>query len=150
MAINHRDGARFGYLDNSTHNDEDECVSKQMIKYVCKKPEDKSKEKEAQEKQAQEEERKKRNQELGDDPYAKEKLCECCFKYRNLTEFSLGCNTRELEIFGVGYPLFFVTVNYIQWILFIIFLTSGLYNLISFVLGNSCESYMQMIKQKGL
>jgi len=28
MAINHRDAAKFGYLDILPHNDEDECVSK--------------------------------------------------------------------------------------------------------------------------
>jgi hypothetical protein len=51
----------------------------------------------------------------------------------------MSVETEELGFLGSGYPLFFDFMKFSFAIIFLIFVTSGLYNMSSNLLGDNCK-----------
>lgn len=71
-------------------------------------------------------------------PTDNQKMCGCCFKQEGLRELDLGCNLKELSVFGSGFTMFFQVLTYCIYILTVQFFTSGLFNLVSNIVGDEC------------
>jgi len=54
----------------------------------------------------------------------------------------INCNTNDLSFLGSGYPLFFDYIRYCIYILVIIFVISGVFNLVTNTMASDCLSVL--------
>jgi len=70
-----------------------------------------------------------------------EQFCKCCGKCTIRKPMDLTCECSELDFLGPGYPLFFDFMKYCMFLLLILVLSAGSYNIFSnAILGEDCIS----------
>ena len=67
------------------------------------------------------------------------KICVCCGRKIERSQFSLKCKPLDLAYLGSGYPLYFYYLKFCALILIVLLLSSGGYNLVTnFFFGGFC------------
>ncbi len=64
--------------------------------------------------------------------------CECCGVQTNRKNLPLSCELHLLGHLGSGYPLYFQFLKFSFSILFMMFISSAVFNLASNILGDNC------------